>query len=684
MPRTEPLYETSDGERVPLVHARPRVDHLGRYQLDECIGAGGMGEVFRGFDPELDRAVAIKRLVAFGTDDDARIRLQREAQAIARLSHPHVVQVFDVGRDIETGDLFIAMELVDGVTLRQWSRQTARSWREIAEVFRQAGEGLHAAHQQGIVHRDFKPENVLITRDGIAKVVDFGLAKPAGEHADDAIDEDVARANAKTPAPRESEVDPFQPTPRRTTSRSRSDAPNVAFDSDITPAGARLGTPAYMPPEQGAGLPSTPRADQFSFAVALFEALAGYLPFPGESPAEYSVAVLEGQVLEFPRGTAVPRRLQEAIYRGLETEPRARFVSLRPLLDELGRDPLARRRRVLALGGAVIVGGVAAFGVSAMTPPPADETRSRCETDAAIIDAVWDETVRTATLAAIARVDAPFAADTAARTGKALDRLGEGWRAARVRWCSGRIDELAATAAVSEAIGVCLDRVLTRERELVASLRDPDADTAAHAIDAIERLDRELVRCDEPAFLAQLVADGTADEDEQRARELIDHARQRLELGQAKEGLRVLEQVDDAAAHRAVIALERGLVHSGLEKRRGNLTVARALLEEAARAGLGSEAPLLAAEWHASYGDLCYALGELDAMAEPYERAFALRRRHLGPDDSDTLVMQAARGHVPYARGDYAAALTIYRDAAERAAASVNELDPGRIMIDEW
>jgi len=127
LPRTEPLFETADGERSPKTHAHAHVDRLGRYLVDECIGSGGMGEVFRGFDPELDRAVAIKRLVAFGTDDEARIRLQREAQAIARLSHPHVVQVFDVGRDGPTGDLFIAMELVDGVTLRQWLRQTPRT-----------------------------------------------------------------------------------------------------------------------------------------------------------------------------------------------------------------------------------------------------------------------------------------------------------------------------------------------------------------------------------------------------------------------------------------------------------------------------------------------------------------------------------------------------------------------------
>ncbi len=664
-----------------MTHAHAHVDRLGRYLVDECIGTGGMGEVFRGFDPELDRAVAIKRLVAFGTDDEARIRLQREAQAIARLSHPHVVQVFDVGRDGPTGDLFIAMELVDGVTLRQWLRQTPRSWRAIAEVFRQAGEGLHAAHQQGIVHRDFKPENVLITYDGVAKVVDFGLAKPAGEHTED---DDEPRTRSRAKLPKESAVDPFQPTPRRTTARSRPSQSNAAFSSDITPAGARLGTPAYMPPEQGAGMPSTARADQFSFCVALFEALAGYLPFPGENPAEYSVSVLEGQLLEFPRGTAVPRRLQDAIYRGLETDPRARFVSLRPLLDELGRDPIARRRRALALGGAVVIGGAAALGVSAVTPPKADELRNRCESEAAVIDTVWTASTRAEILDAIAGVDAPFAADTAERVGPALDRLGEGWRAARVRWCTARPEAAASTATVSAAIGLCLDRVLMRERELVASLRQADTETIARAVDAIERLDRELVRCDEPAFLSQLVSDGTPDADEQGALEHIAHARQRLELGQAREGLRALEQVDPEVARRAPIALERGLLHGTLEQRRGNLALARALLEDAARAGLGAEAPLLAAEWHANYGDLLYELGELDEMAGPYERAFELRRRHLGPDDPETLVVQAARGHVPYARGDYSAALAMYREAADHAAATASELDHERILVDEW
>ncbi|MBC8070714.1 MAG: serine/threonine protein kinase, partial [Deltaproteobacteria bacterium] len=173
--------ETTGDDAIALQpELAPDIGTLGRYLLEDRIGRGGMGEVFRAHDPELDRRVAIKRLIAWVDDDEARIRLHREGQAIARLSHRNVVQVYDVGRDARTGDMFIAMELVEGMTLRQWLRGDDHEFRAIADVYLQAGEGLLAAHAQGIVHRDFKPENVLVTQGGLAKVVDFGLAKPAG------------------------------------------------------------------------------------------------------------------------------------------------------------------------------------------------------------------------------------------------------------------------------------------------------------------------------------------------------------------------------------------------------------------------------------------------------------------------------------------------------------------------
>ncbi len=684
LPRTQPLVETTgDDALASRTELAPEITNLGRYLLEDRLGKGGMGEVFRAHDPELDRAIAIKRLIAWSDDDEARIRLQREGQAIARLSHRNVVQVYDVGRDATTGDMFIAMELVDGVTLRQWLRAEDRSFREIADVYAQAGEGLLAAHEQGIVHRDFKPENVLVGRDGVAKVVDFGLAKPAGITA--RTDEDVGHRPAR-PHRRVGQASRAgEPASSgRTTLGRSSGRASPAFGSDITPIGARLGTPAYMPPEQSAGTPATPRADQFSFAVALYEGLCGYLPFPGDGPAEYAIAVLEAKMLEFPRGTSVPGRLQRAIFRALEPDPRVRFASLRPLLDELGRDPAARRRRALRLGGAVALGGTLTLGIGELARPT-DAQERRCNAEAATVEDVWSSEIAVRTRDAIAAVDVPFAADTATRASDALDRMSEGWRSARLRWCTAsNTDAERPQARVQLTIGACLDRVLARERELVESLAAPDAETLTHAVDAIERLERELGRCDEPAYLAQFdESDGDGDGLRRHALERLAQARQRLDLGQHAAGLRALDELEPGALTPA-IALEHRMVRSALEKGLGNIGRARAELELGAQEGLGAAAPLLAAQWNGDYADLLYQLGEHTAIAQPYQRAFELRRRELGPDHIDTLLADGCRGHEPYARGDYGTALERYRSAAERAAAVASELDGERILLDEW
>ncbi|HWB75222.1 MAG TPA: serine/threonine-protein kinase [Nannocystaceae bacterium] len=686
MPRTRPLVETTGDDDIPQRdELSPEITTLGRYLLEDRLGKGGMGEVFRALDPELDRPVAIKRLIAWSDDDEARVRLHREGQAIARLSHTNVVQVYDVGRDAKTGDMFIAMELVDGVTLRQWLRAGDRTFREICEVYVQAGEGLLAAHEQGIVHRDFKPENVLVGYDGIAKVVDFGLAKPAGTAMP--TDEEIDRGDRKDPRPRlaaDEQLSDASGSSGRPTLRRSSGRASPVLGSDITPVGARLGTPAYMPPEQSAGTPATPRADQFSFAVALFEALAGYLPFPGDGPAEYAISVLDGQMLEFPRGSAVPGRLQRAIYRALDPDPHARFATLRPLLDELGRDPIARRKRAVRLGGAVALGGTLALGIAELARPT-DALQERCSADAAAIDAVWNADVSARTREAIASIDVPFAIDTATRSTEALDRASASWRIARLRWCgASTTDEERPQARVQLTIGACLDRVLARERELVDSLAAPDVETITHAVDAIERLQRELSRCDEPAYLAQFDEEDGEDQAAHRhALERLAQARQRHDLGQHASGLRALDDIDVATLSPA-IALEHRMVRGALEKARGNPGRALAELELGAQEGLGAAAPLLAAEWNNDYADLQYELGALDRIAKPYQRAFELRRRELGPDHIDTLLSDGCRGHEPYARGDYGTALERYRAAAERAKAVASEVDGTRILLDEW
>ncbi|HXU03268.1 MAG TPA: protein kinase, partial [Polyangia bacterium] len=290
-----------------LGQGRPFLDQLapgarvGQYQILGAVGRGGMGEVYAAYHPELDRRIALKVVYEAGADtEERRARLLREARAIARLTHPNVVTVYDAG---VSGDLvFIAMEFVDGQTLDSWLGAAARSVRQILDVFIAAGRGLAAAHAAQIVHRDFKPQNVMIGEDGSVRVMDFGLARLVHEDlppiaAGDAIADKAAHAGTAV----------AEGTPE---AKPRVMAP-------VTKAGALLGTPAYMAPEQFRREKTTARSDQFSFCVALHEALYGRRPVgahlhgaPGR-PAVASAGAKSTQAVN------VPSWLRAVVERGL-------------------------------------------------------------------------------------------------------------------------------------------------------------------------------------------------------------------------------------------------------------------------------------------------------------------------------------------------------------------------------
>ncbi|HEY0993449.1 MAG TPA: serine/threonine-protein kinase, partial [Kofleriaceae bacterium] len=245
---------------------------VGRYVVLECIGSGSMGIVYTGQDPDLGRRVALKVLrstAAGGSSAGARRRLLREAQAMARLSHPNVVAIYDVG--MHGDEVFLAMELIDGGTLREWLRRARRSWREIVAVFRRAAEGLAAAHAVGLVHRDFKPDNVLVGNDGRVCVTDFGLARPSS-----------GASAERMPEP-----------------------PPQGIDS-MTRTGAIVGTPAYMAPEQIEGGAADERSDLFAFCVAFYEALYGARPYLASNIVELAGVIARGQIPPPPAGARVP------------------------------------------------------------------------------------------------------------------------------------------------------------------------------------------------------------------------------------------------------------------------------------------------------------------------------------------------------------------------------------------
>ena len=293
---------------------------LGRYRIEAQIGAGGMGVVYRAHDPELDRRVAVKILHAGAAEGSrGRQRMIREARAMARVAHPNVIHVYDVGAVDD--EVFVAMELVDGVSLARWLGAAARPFAAILERFLAAGEGLAAAHRAGLVHRDFKPENVLCGADGRVRVLDFGLARAAegGSRGGESSGEGSGSTS-------EGEV------------ASPTDGALIGLGdlgASLTRTGAILGTPRYMAPEQCLGRPTDARSDQFSFCVALYEAAYKVPPFGGRSVHEYLDEVVAGAVRAPPAGSGAPEWLWPVLQRGLSREPGDRFPAMAELLAAL-------------------------------------------------------------------------------------------------------------------------------------------------------------------------------------------------------------------------------------------------------------------------------------------------------------------------------------------------------------
>jgi len=325
----EPHLDTCDSCRRVLAAAasdqalpsRPAVvavgTRVGRYEVEGLVGVGGMGVVYAAKDPSLQRRVALKLLRNEG-DAASKARLLREAQTMARLSHPNVVPIFELGE--WEGRLFLAIELVEGATLDQWRRQP-RAPGEVLAALVDAGRGLAAAHASGVVHRDFKPGNVLIGLDGRARVTDFGLARPAtGPHVELAV------------------------------------TPGEAPSPELTHAGTLLGTLAYMAPEQLAGQPADARSDQFAWCLAVAEALTGRRPFEGATAEALSRSIARG-----PRLDGIPSRVRRVLARGLSVDPAARYgsmVEVLAALDRRGSAPLAAGvlgLAALALAGAVVL-----------------------------------------------------------------------------------------------------------------------------------------------------------------------------------------------------------------------------------------------------------------------------------------------------------------------------------------
>ena len=603
--QTGGLSEPTPRSRRASLDPLARGEHVGsRYIVLDELGRGGMGIVYRAYDPELDRRLALKLIHERDRDALGSERLLREAQALAQLSHPNVVAVYDVGTF--GSSVFMTMELVEGTTLRAWLRATRRSPAEILDVFLAAGEGLAAAHRAQIVHRDFKPSNLLIGADGRVRVADFGLARSV-----------VARASA---APQSSDAGPIEssettgeattvpelrraeasrsvadsvktpgekdPTPSPSTDPSGTRTPRSDRSSDqLTAEGTILGTPEYMSPEQYDGHAVDALSDQYSYCVCLWEAFHGYRPPRGKLARELSERGRRPRFAKARRGAsvAVPRRARAVLARGLSERPEDRYPSMEALLVDLrlARHP-PRPLWPVALAGAGLV-AVALFGYRGVR----ERQTSLCQGAPAKMSAIWNPARRDAVRGAFMASGAPYAEHAFGAVSAAIDRYTEDWAAGYTTACED-------TRLRGEQSEDMLDRRMAclEQRRLELGAR---VDVLAHADRAsLEKAAQTahslspLRDCADRARLASRVMppDGATRAEVERSWEELGRAKALFESGRYVEG----EPVARAVAEQAItlryrpLEADAQLTLAHLLDAKGEYTPAEAMLRKALRA----------------------------------------------------------------------------------------------------
>jgi eukaryotic-like serine/threonine-protein kinase len=448
--------------REPSRAKLSRGTNLGRYVVLDPIGEGGLGVVYSAYDPELDRKVAVKllrpRATASATESEGKARLLREAQAMARLSHPNVVAIHDVG--VHEDQVFIAMDLIEGETLTVWMRTAKRTAREVLDVFFQAGRGLAAAHAASLVHRDFKPDNVLVAKDGRALVTDFGLARAAGFSDPTDI--------------------PVSPDAR--TELGHDSGP---LSTPLTAAGIVMGTPGYVAPEQLRGEPADALSDQFSFCVSLYEALYGERPFAGDTLDVYAAAIEHSGAHPRPLRGQVPAWLRKILTRGMSLRPADRFASIDLLLKELSKDAGRVRRRVLLGISALLACGTALLAVRQQQLRQAIE----CEDSSRHLDGVWDADARAKLHAAFTATGKPFAEDAWDGARRTLDRYAASWASMRNAACiDTRVHKEQTEEVLLLRMG-CFEKERVGLQALVGVLTRAEGSVVQNAIAAAQSLE---------------------------------------------------------------------------------------------------------------------------------------------------------------------------------------------------
>lgn len=638
-------------------------DRFGRYVVLEEIGRGGMGRVLRASDTELRRDVALKEVQWERVGSEGLARLAAEARAMARLSHPNVVEVYGVeARDDR--ELVVVMEYVPSVTFSAWLRAAPHDWRTVLACTVAAGRGIAAAHAAGLLHRDIKPSNLLVGGSGTIKVVDFGLAK--------------------------STLD---------SSGSRTDVVSPAIGMDLTLTGTVMGTPRYMAPEQHRGERLTAAADQYSFCLLSWEALCGARPFDDDP---FGAKKAEGPP-PWPR-CGVPRRIGEAVRRGLAPDPADRWPSLDALLAELEAATPVRRRGwgalVFLVGAGVGLGSWLGGGTG---PAP-------CQGATEKLADVWGPERRAEVRDAFAKIPASFAEPAADRVTRRLDDYASRWAAAHTEACTAATvrGELAPEDMDREL--ACLHRARVELGAVVDLLAAADTSVVARA-DALTSGLAPLSRCTDLAALwsevepprpedvsaveavRALLAEARfhrAAGHYEPARRKVDEARalaEPLEYGPLKTELQLAigESLDDRGDYEgAEVALREALqLATGWGQAYLTSRAASTLIFNLGRqsrpaddaAGLlrlaKSEAeddPMALSAAHHAFAFLLEAAGDFEAAERHYAQALELRERAFGTQDFRTAM----------ARGDHAKAMQrrgLFREAEAEQRRSLAQLE---------
>jgi tetratricopeptide (TPR) repeat protein/predicted Ser/Thr protein kinase len=614
------------GLDAPASAPLPPGAHVGPYVLLEVLGEGGMGTVYKAYDPRLARPVALKMLRARRGDANEQERLLREAQALALLSHPNVVGVFDVGT-IE-GSVYVAMELVEGRNLRRWLAEGARARREIVQVLTQAGAGLAAAHRAGLVHRDFKPDNVMVGVDERVRVLDFGLARAQDDRS--------------------------PPSAPQSGGEGRSP---LSTGAPLTLAGAVLGTPAYMAPEQRTGGAASPRSDQYAFGVTLHEALYG--AFPPRHAERVLPAARSARV------GRVPATVRKVIQRALARRDADRYESMDALLAELRHDPAAALGRWLALAVLVLLAGVALVGYRQW----ANSRINACKSGAERVAAVWNESVKRAVGASFASTALPYADAAFARVEAALDAYAEAWARMHRDACEATHVRREQSGELLDLRMACLTRELGQTSALVELFAHANRDVVERAAAAVPQ-PKTLFPCADAAALRSVRTEPTTPEARRKAgavRETLARARALYLGGQYQEAHHLAAQAVEASADVESPALRaEALALVGVVLARGqSVKDAERHQREAITAAVRARDDRLVAE---TWTDLGYTLGELESRFGEAEDAFQLADAtfsRLVATDTNVAALYRYRSLVLGRAGDFDASLKWARAALE-------------------